>query len=118
MYIAHVKNLLTGTCNGCLPLPFELFKLALPASPQEGGRAIEHDCDLTVCVCTGDDAGPRAASARRILVFPLVSTMTAYNDLKPLIGALQVSADAHPSDGDPLLRPFDLANGRYGKFPF
>jgi len=43
--------------------------------------------------------------------------MAAYNDLKALIGALQVSADAHSSDGDPLLRPFDLADDRCVQIP-
>jgi len=43
--------------------------------------------------------------------------MAAYNDLKALIGALQVSADAHSSDGDPLLRPFDLTDARYVQIP-
>jgi hypothetical protein len=38
--------------------------------------------------------------------------MAAYEDLKALIGALQVSANAHSSKEDPLLRPFDLADGR------
>jgi hypothetical protein len=37
--------------------------------------------------------------------------MAAYEDLKALIGALQVSANP-PSKEDPL-RPFDLADGRY-----
>lgn len=39
--------------------------------------------------------------------------MVAYEDLKALIGALQVSANAHSSNEDPLLRPFDLADDRY-----
>jgi hypothetical protein len=43
--------------------------------------------------------------------------MAAYNDLKALIGALQVSADTHSCDGGPLLRPFDLTDDRYVQMP-
>jgi hypothetical protein len=43
--------------------------------------------------------------------------MAAYNDLKALIGALQVSADGDSSDGDPLLRPFDLGDDRCVQIP-
>jgi len=35
----------------------------------------------------------------------------AYDDLKALIGALQASTTARPSDEDQVLRPLDL--GRY-----
>jgi len=37
----------------------------------------------------------------------------AYDDLKALIGALQASTTARPSDEDQVLRPLDLVDGRY-----